>query len=291
MRVRLNIAGEARESTVAAWSRSIGTAMNGANRDREEVVRGVWVSTRTFVDIVSMLVGWTGLRDRMRYFACVNAHSVEMSHRDTAFMAAIEAADIRVADGFGVIIASRILAGRIGERATGPDLFLAISEALDRAGGHSVYYLGGSEETLTKIRATHAERFPQLAIAGTYSPPFRDLFTDDDLAAMAERVNEAAPDVLWIGLGAPKQEKWILANRDRLHVPLCGPVGAMFDYFAGNVAMPPKWVETAGLHWAYRLWKNPRRLWRRNIDSPLFLSRVLIDRFRHGRHVDTSAKP
>jgi N-acetylglucosaminyldiphosphoundecaprenol N-acetyl-beta-D-mannosaminyltransferase len=265
--------------------------MNGSNHDREESVRGVRVSSRSLIETVSMLVDWAGFRDRMRYFACVNAHSAEMAHRDAAFMKAIEAADIRVADGFGVIIASWILGGRIRERATGPDLFLAISDELDRAGGRSVYYLGGSEETLEKIRAEHGSRFPRLAIAGTYSPPFRDSFTDDDLAAMAERVNKAAPDVLWIGLGAPKQEKWILANRDRLRVPLCGPVGAMFDYFAGNVAMPPKWVEKAGLHWAYRLWKNPRRLWRRNIDSPLFLSRVLIDRFRHGRHVYTPVKP
>lgn len=253
-----------------------------------EEIRGVMVSRRRFADVAALLVEWAGQRDRMRYFACVNAHSAETAHRDPTFMAALRQADLLVADGFGVILASRILGGRIRERATGPDLFMAVSEALDRQGGRSVFYLGGSEETLAKISDRHRERFGNLAIAGMHAPPFRATFSPADMEEMAERVNQAAPDVLWVGLGAPKQEKWILGNRDRLRVPLCGPVGAMFDYFAGNVPMPPKWVEQAGLHWAYRLAKNPRRLWRRNLDSPVFLAHVVADRLRGSRAQGTS---
>lgn len=238
------------------------------------------VSRRRFTEVAELLVEWASKRDRTRYFACVNAHSAETAHRDPTFMEALRQADLLVADGFGVILASRILGGRIRERATGPDLFMAVSEALDRAGGRSVFYLGGSDATLEKIRVRHHERFGNLGIAGTYAPAFQASFSSADMEEMAERVNQAAPDVLWVGLGAPKQEKWILGNRDRLRVPLCGPVGAMFDYFAGNVPMPPKWVERAGLHWAYRLAKNPRRLWRRNLDSPLFLAHVVADRLR-----------
>jgi N-acetylglucosaminyldiphosphoundecaprenol N-acetyl-beta-D-mannosaminyltransferase len=240
----------------------------------------VMVTRRRFAEVAELLVEWAQRRDRLRYFACVNAHSAEMAHRDSTFMTALRHADLLVADGFGVILASRILGGRIRERATGPDLFMAVSDALDREGGRSVFYLGGSEETLERIRVNHRNRFRNLAIAGVYSPPFQAAFCTADMEAMAERVNHAAPDVLWVGLGAPKQEKWILDNRDRLRVPLCGPVGAMFDYFAGNVPMPPRWVERAGLHWAYRLAKDPRRLWRRNLDSPLFLAHVLADRLR-----------
>ena len=254
-----------------------GTALGDAHT---EEIRGVMVSRLRFADVVERLVGWASRRDRLRYFACVNAHSAETAHRDSTFMTALRQADLLVADGFGVIVASRILGGRIRERATGPDLFMAVSDALDREGGRSVFYLGGSEETLEKIRIKHRERFGNLAIAGVYSPPFRDTFSAADMKAMAERVNHAAPDVLWVGLGAPKQEKWILGNRDRLRVPLCGAVGAMFDYFAGNVPMPPKWVERAGLHWAYRLAKDPKRLWRRNLDSPFFLAHVVADRLR-----------
>jgi N-acetylglucosaminyldiphosphoundecaprenol N-acetyl-beta-D-mannosaminyltransferase len=255
-----------------------------------ESIRGLNVSSLPLAETTTLLTAWAGQRDRMRYFACVNAHSAEVAHRDATFMAALQQADLLVADGFGVILASRILGGRIRERATGPDLFLAVSEALDRAGDRSVFYLGGSEETLARIRARHEKRFPNLRVAGMYAPPFRSAFAEDELAAMVDRVNDARPDVLWIGLGAPKQEKWILAARDRLRVPLCGPVGAVFDYFAGNVAPPPRWVEKAGLHWAYRLARNPRRLWRRNLDSPLFLARVLADRLRGGRG-DAAATP
>lgn len=254
----------------------------------QELIRSLPISSRQFKETTALLVEWAGQRDRMRYFACVNAHSAETAHRDPTFMAALRQADLLVADGFGVILASRILGGRIRERATGPDLFMAVSEALDRQGGRSVFYLGGSEETLAKISDRHRERFWNLAIAGMHAPPFRATFSPADMEEMAERVNQAAPDVLWVGLGAPKQEKWILGNRDRLRVPLCGPVGAMFDYFAGNVPMPPKWVEQAGLHWAYRLAKNPRRLWRRNLDSPVFLARVVADRLRGSRAQGTS---
>ncbi len=243
-----------------------------------ERIRGLPVSGRSFGDTVRLLVAWAGERGATRYFACVNAHSAEVSHRDHAFMHALRSADLLVADGAGVVVASLILGGRIRERSTGPDLFLAVSQALDDLGCRSVFYLGGTPATLEKIRARHAERFPRLTIAGTYSPPFQATFTPSDVTGMADIINRAAPDVLWVGLGAPKQEKLVLELRDRVRVPLCGPVGAMFDYFAGNVPMPPVWVERVGLHWLYRLTKDPRRLWRRNLDSPLFLMRVLWDR-------------
>ncbi len=256
-----------------------------------EDIRGVMVSRRRFAETVELLVEWASRRDKLRYFACVNAHSAEMAHRDSTFMSALRQADLLVADGFGVILASRILGGRIRERATGPDLFMAVSDALDREGGRSVFYLGGSAETLERIRGRHHERFGNLAVAGMYSPPFCPSFSASEMAEMADRVNRASPDVLWVGLGAPKQEKWILDNRDRLTVPLCGPVGAVFDYFAGNVPMPPKWVERAGLHWAYRLAKDPKRLWRRNLDSPLFLAHVVADRLRAACAASTPPTP
>ena len=245
-----------------------------------ELIRGLPVSARSFYATVQMLIGWTDRHDRVRYFACVNAHSAEVANRDDEFMDALKGADLLVADGAGVVLASMILGGRIRERATGPDLFLAVSEALDRAGGKSVFYLGGTTDTLERIRRRHAAQFPNLAVAGLYAPPYQTRFSEEELGAMAEIVGRASPDVLWVGLGAPKQEKLILALRDRLRVPLCGPIGAMFDYFAGNVAMPPAWVERAGLHWLYRLLKNPGRLWRRNLDSPLFLAHVAWDRLR-----------
>lgn len=247
-----------------------------------ETIRGLAVSNRTFEDTLRLLLDWVERRDGTRFFACVNAHSAEMAHRDPRFMEALQAADLLVADGAGVLLASMILGGRIRERVTGPDLFTAVSRALDHRGGRSVFYLGGTPETLERIAVRHRAEFPNVSIAGMHAPPFRPAFSPEDLASIAEMVARAAPDVLWVGLGAPKQEKLLLDLRPSLAVPLCGPVGAMFDYFAGNVAMPPKWVERCGLHWLHRLLRNPRRLWRRNLDSPLFLVRVVMQRLTAG---------
>ena len=245
----------------------------------DSMIRGLPVSARSFAKTVDLLASWIEERGPSRFFACVNAQSAEMAHRDQAFMAALQAADLLVADGYGVILASRLLRRRILERSTGPDLFMAVSRRLDSQGGRSVFYLGGTPATLRSIHARHRQVFPRLRIAGSFAPPFRTAFGPAELAEMIAAINDASPDVLWVGLGAPKQEKWIHANASRLRVPLCGPIGAMFDYFAGTTKRPPEWIERAGLHWAYRLAQEPRRLWRRNLDSPLFLMRVLAERF------------
>jgi N-acetylglucosaminyldiphosphoundecaprenol N-acetyl-beta-D-mannosaminyltransferase len=251
---------------------------------RDVWIRGLRVSSRSFAETVNVLVDWAGRRDRMRYFACDNAYAAELACREPEFMAAMRGADLMVADGAGILVASWILGGGIRERATGPDLFLAVSRELDRQGGKSVFYLGTSDATLEKIRQRHGADFPNLRIAGMLAPPYRKRFSDQELVEMADAVNAASPDVVWIGLGAPKQENWILANRDRLRVPLCCPVGALFDYYAGNTTMPPEWMQRYGLHWLYRVAHNPRRLWRRGLDVPLFVAHVAWDRLRGRRH-------
>ncbi len=245
------------------------------------VIRGLPVSALGFEDTVERLTEWACQRGGTRFFACVNAHSAEVAHRDQRFMAALQAADLLVADGAGVVLASMLLGGGIRERVTGPDLFMAVSRELDQLGGRSVFYLGGTPETLERIALRHRAEFPNLAIAGMLAPPFRSVFSDVDLASIADTVRAAAPDVLWVGLGAPKQEKLVFDLRSAIDVPLCGPVGAMFDYFAGNVVMPPKWVERCGLHWLHRLLKNPSRFWRRTLDIPAFMAHVAADWLRH----------
>lgn len=255
------------------------------------VIRGLPISARSFADTVDLIVSWATRPNRSRFFACVNAHSAETAHRDAEFMAALRAADLLVADGFGVILASRILRQPIAERSTGPDLFMAVSRRLDAIGGRSVFYLGGTAASLDRIHARHRETFPHVRIAGSLAPPFRATFSDAERDAMIEAVVAASPDVLWVGLGAPKQEKWIHANTERLNVPLCAPIGAMFDYFAGTITPPPRWVERAGLHWAYRLVREPRRLWRRNLDNPLFLANVTAERLWQASAADRPAPP
>lgn len=247
------------------------------------LIRGLPVSSRRFADTVDLLVSWATRANRPKYFACVNAHSAEVAHRDPKFMEALQAADLLVADGAGVVLASRILGGAIRERVTGPDLFMAVSQKLNQLGGYSVFFLGGTPETLERIAVRYRAEFPNVAIAGMLAPPFRPAFSQAEVTSIAETIKETAPDLLWIGLGAPKQEKLVLALRSSVDVPLCGPVGAMFDYFAGNVAMPPKWVQRCGLHWLHRLMRNPGRFWRRTLDIPLFMAHVIADYVRRPR--------
>lgn len=252
--------------------------------DRQtETIRGLKVSNRSFADTVALLLGWVGDPGRTRYFACVNAHSAELAHRDARFMAALCAADVLVADGAGVVLASVILGKRIRERSSGPELFLAVMRELERAGGRSVFYLGGTPASLHRIESRHREAYPHVHLAGLHAPPMRRDFSAEELDDIVTQVNAARPDVLWVGVGAPKQEKLLLDLRDRISVPLCGPIGAMFDYFAGTVPPPPRWMDRLGLHWLYRLARSPRRMWRRNLDSPIFLAHVFCDRLRGRR--------
>lgn len=245
-----------------------------------EMIRGLPVSGLGFDQSVLLLTEWVRQRGASHFFACINAHSAEVAHRDPKFMEALQAADLLVPDGAGVVLASRILGGCIRERVPGPDLFMAVSQRLNQVGGRSVFYLGGTPETLERIALRHRVEFPNLTIAGMFSPPFRREFSSEEIAAIAKTVKAAAPDVLWVGVGAPKQEKLVFDLQSLIDVPLCGPVGALFDYFAGNVAMPPKWVGRCGLHWLHRLLKNPSRFWRRTLDIPRFMGHVMADRVR-----------
>ncbi|MCC5841305.1 MAG: WecB/TagA/CpsF family glycosyltransferase [Opitutales bacterium] len=119
-----------------------------------------------------------------------------------------------------------------------------------------------------------------MVFAGAYAPPFRPQFSEEENAVIVERINASEADVLWIGLGAPKQEKWAYQNRDRLHVKLIGPVGGVFDFFTGRVKLPPAWMQKLGLIWLWRLCQEPRRLFRRNLDSPVFRLRSLLSKNR-----------
>jgi N-acetylglucosaminyldiphosphoundecaprenol N-acetyl-beta-D-mannosaminyltransferase len=184
-----------------------------------------------------------------------------------------------------VVYASRLLGGSIRSRTTGTDVFLDVSRALNDVGG-SCFFLGSTEETLAKIRAQMAARFPNVRIAGTYSPPFRPEFTSEDNRQMIEAINEAAPDVLWVGLTAPKQEKWIFEHRDELAVNFAGPIGAAFDFFVGNIKRAGPTMQNMGLEWLPRLLQEPKRLWRRTfVSGPKFLLRTL--RYRAARTRNT----
>lgn len=211
-----------------------------------------------------------------KYVACANPHSVVVAQSDSHFKRALAKADILLPDGVGIVLAAKILGLDLTERVTGPDFFLELTRKADKNGGLRYFFLGSTDEALQKIVIRLNKEFPQMIMCGRISPPFKAEFTEEDNQLMIEQINNAKPDVLWVGMTAPKQEKWIYHNKDKLDVPLIGAIGAAFDFYAGTVQRSPKWACEMGLEWLPRLLREPRRLFRRNfISSPLFLLMVL----------------
>ncbi len=243
-----------------------------------EAIRGLAVTTLGRTAVLQTLMRWIDERAASRYFACVNAHSAEVAHRDPSFREALERSAMLVPDGASVTLVSRLMGGAIRERVTGPDIFFGLSQRLDAAGGRSVYYVGGSDDLLSEVSRCHGELYPHLRIAGLHAPPFQHEFSHEQVADVCARINAARPDVVRVGLGAPKQEKSAAKAVPLLEAPLVGPIAAVFGFLGGTERMPPGWVLDAGFGWLYRLAQNPRRMWKRNVDTPVFLWRAILER-------------
>lgn len=214
--------------------------------------------------------------DGCRWLACLNPHSYIMSLADAPFAQALRAADWLVPDGEGIVLASHVLGGCIRQRVTGSDIFSGVQHALNQAGGYRVFFMGGSEDALATIRRRMAVEFPNIDVAGTYSPSFKAEFSPADKQTMLDAVNAVRPDVLWVGLSAPKQEKWLHEHQALLDVKFAAAVGAVFDFYSGRVRRSHPVFQRLGLEWLPRLVQQPRRLWRRmGVSAPIFLWHVL----------------
>ncbi len=234
------------------------------------------------------ILGYGVYNDSTDYFSdgvtgvvsTLNPHSYVIARRDRLFREALRQSDILLPDGVGIQLAARVLEGKAIKKIAGSDLHDLVIAALDKRGG-SCLYLGSSEETLQRISARLTLESPRVR-AGFHSPPFREHFTAEENDAMIKVVNAFDPDVLFVGMTAPKQEKWVYENRERLNVPLICCIGAAFDFYAGTVKRPGNiWIRI-GLEWMPRLLREPRRLWKRNlVSTPLFLWYLLIEKFRH----------
>lgn len=210
------------------------------------------------------------------WLACLNPHSYAVALEDQAFLEALRSADWLIPDGVGVVLAGRLLGASIPERVTGSDIFYGLQRRMNAAGGFSVFFLGASDETLALIRARMAVDYPAIRVAGTYSPPFKPEYSAAELDEMITAVNVARPDVLWVGMTAPKQEKWIFQNLHRLDVKFAGAVGAVFDFYVGKVKRSHPAFQELGLEWLPRLLQQPVRLWRRTfVSAPIFVWHVV----------------
>lgn len=211
----------------------------------------------------------------------INAFSYNNARRDSLFEEALTKGDVLIPDGISIVRACRWLKAKTQpkERIAGWDLFAFEMHRLNRNGG-KVMFLGSSEKVLDLIRKKSAMLYSNLDVV-TYSPPYKPKFTLEDDQNMIQAINEANPDLLWIGMTAPKQEKWVYANWNRLNIHChVGTVGAVFDFFAGTYKRAPEIWQRLGLEWLYRLLKEPRRMWKRYvIGNVVFLCHVVREKF------------
>jgi N-acetylglucosaminyldiphosphoundecaprenol N-acetyl-beta-D-mannosaminyltransferase len=210
--------------------------------------------------------------------ACANPHSLVVARTDGPFRTALENASAVVADGVGCLVAGAVAGVSVGPRITGCDLFAAVMTTLNKTAGRA-YFFGASRETLEILQVRVRRDFPRVTFAA-HSPPF-GTWSSEENRGMVEHVRNFRPDVLWVGMTAPKQEKWVSENIHELGVPVVGSIGAVFDFYAGTTRRAPQWICDLGFEWLYRLPREPRRLWKRTfVSAPIFLWLVLLERLR-----------
>lgn len=196
----------------------------------------------------------------------INAHSYNTALKDVFFAEALMKGDALIPDGASIVMACRKLKAKSQptERIAGWDLFTMEMERLNQKGG-TCFFMGSNEKVLNLIREKAKTVYPNIRIE-TYSPPYKPEFSEEENRAIIEAINRANPDLLWIGMTAPKQEKWAYRHWNELDIHChCGTIGAVFDFFAGTMERAPLWWQEHSLEWLYRLLKEPKRMWRRYI--------------------------
>jgi len=236
-------------------------------------VLGVGVHALSLVEARDALLATRGQKRRGCVYA-TGVHGISEAQRDPALRALYNRAWLNVPDGMPLVWLGRWHGHRGITRVYGPDLMLAVCDA-GRAVGLTHYFYGGAPGVAELLREKLTARFPGLAVVGTFTPPFRPL-TTEEFAAFQADVAAKQPDVIWVSLGAPKQEKFADAVWAQLDAGALVTVGAAFDFHAGRVRQAPRWMMRAGLEWLFRLAIEPRRLWRRYlVNNPLFVARTL----------------
>ena len=213
---------------------------------------------------------------------CLNPHSYVQSTRDEQFKRSLQDSDLLLPDGVGILIGGSILSEHFHERITGMDLFRDTMLTLNSSNCASkrVFFLGSQENVLKNIEQRLRSEYNNIDAIGYYSPPFQNNFDETELFKIIDLISNFKPDVLWIGMTAPKQEKLCHELKNRLDPILIGCIGAVFDFYAGSVNRSPVLFEKLGLEWLFRLMRQPRRLWRRTfISAPIFLLKIFSQKF------------
>lgn len=236
-------------------------------------ILGVGISAITMQQAVNQVARWIDSRT-CRYVSVCTVHTVMECRRDERMRDAVNAASVATPDGMPLVWLSRRQSHQPVDRVYGPDLMLALCQ-LSVERGYSHYFYGGAAGVPELLVEKLQQRFPGLKVVGTYSPPFRPLTAAEEAQIIAQ-INQATPDIVWVGLGTPKQDLWMAAHRHQVTAPVLIGVGAAFDFHTGRIPQAPRWMQQSGLEWLFRLWQEPRRLWYRYlVYNPLFIVLVL----------------
>lgn len=243
------------------------SAINAANSERVRVVSLLTTvaSQESLIESIARMA-----ENRKRGYVCVSTvHMVMEAYDSQEFKSIVNGADLVITDGMPLVWMQKLQGASNAERTRGNDLMSGLfCEAEKR--GLSVGFYGGKPEVLDKLAKKAAGEYPALDVVYQHAPPFRPLETIEEKAVIAD-INKLAPDILFVGLGCPKQEKWMFHNKERLNTVMIG-IGAALDFYAGNIPEAPEWLQKLGLEWLYRLSQEPGRLWKRYlILNPRFL--------------------
>jgi N-acetylglucosaminyldiphosphoundecaprenol N-acetyl-beta-D-mannosaminyltransferase len=236
-------------------------------------VLGIHVSVTDLDETVETLAGW--IEGGARELVCVSDMNALLHARaDPELTELYNTSGLTLPDGMPLVWAGRRAGFAQARRVCGPDLLERVM-AVAAERGWSHYFYGGADGVAAELANVFERRHPGLKVVGVHSPPYRQLTAAEDAEVVAA-INDAGPDIVWVGLGAPKQERWMAAHRDRLDAAVLIGVGAAFDFHTGRQRRAPVWMQRAGLEWAHRLSQEPGRLWRRYVFGiPRFLLGVL----------------
>ena len=247
-----------------------------AERTEKIDILGVGISAVNMNDALRQIEHW--IRTGEQHYVCVCPnHSIMESQKDHELRNTLNEAGMAMPDGMSVVWACKFLGHKELEQVRGTDLMLQVcSMAAEK--GYSNFLYGATESVLEKLVENLKKRFPELKVMGTYAPPFRPL-TEQESKYVIQMINAANPDILWVGLGGIKQERWMAHHFNYLKAPVMVGVGAAFDFLSGSKPEPPRWVQKAGLEWLFRLVREPRRLWKRNLYHPAFIGKVFMQKW------------
>ncbi|MEN8132680.1 MAG: WecB/TagA/CpsF family glycosyltransferase [Pseudomonadota bacterium] len=232
------------------------------------VILGTHVNSLDYEAAVVRVLAWAH-EGESRYVCAANVHMVMEGWDSAGFSDVVNAADLVLPDGVPIVVALRCLGIRSASRVYGPEFALRVSRIASREGVPVGLY-GGTPTTLNRVQVFLEDKFPDIRIVCKIAPPFRSLTKEED-EAYARQIKDSGARILFVGIGCPRQEKWMHAHRERIPTVMIG-VGAAFDFFAGTVRQAPRWLSAIGLEWLFRLAMEPRRLWKRYVKhNPRFV--------------------